>query len=427
MKHLLTGVMLALALAAPASAQQLKPRDRGSPIKPHHQYVMLFDELAKTVADNFYDPYFGGVDWRGVTARYRERLRGVRTDEAFHDLALAMLRELKSSHVELHRPADGDDRTTGIGVRLRLIGDEQVVAEVDPLSDARRQGLRPGHVLLSPPAQLYGGLGSTAQPRVRTCTGQERIVAVRRESVFWPPQRPSLRWYSVAAAPGKRIGYLRVDRFDDDSAPLADRAMADLKDTDALIIDIRQNGGGNAAALRLASYFTAEAAPSVILLTRPWLERLGRPLTAQDALAAPRADGVYTAEKVFEALGAHGGAVALWTEDMGERRYAAPVIVLVGENTGSAAEGFAWHMRLKTGATLMGRKTAGSLLGAETFELEGGWSVTLPVHGIWGPDGVDYGDRAVQPHVVVPHSRNDLCAGRDPEIEAAIDRVLGKR
>ncbi len=427
MKRVLTGALLALAITLPAQAQDLKPRDRGSPIKSHHEYVQLFDELVETVGKHFYDPYFHGADWNAIVAEHRPQLRGVRSDEDFHRLAKAMLAKVRSSHLDIRMPADSPARTVGIGAQFRQIGEELVITHVDPLSDARRQGLRPGQVLLTPIDQLQGAVGSTASPRVRTCTGQERVVAVRRESMFWPPQRPSFRWYAITTAPDKRIGYLRADRFDDGDAELADKAMADLADTDALIIDIRQNSGGNASALRLASYFTDGAVPSIVLLTREWLDRLGRPVTAQDVLAAPRADRIYTDAQVFEAVQAGGGGVALWTEDVGDRRYRKPVIVLIGEDTGSAGEGFAWHMRLKTEATLMGRKTAGALLSSERIEIGDGWTLVLPVHGIWAPDGGNYGDKPVPPHVVVPQSRNDLCAGRDPELEAAIDRLMGRR
>src|SRR5262249_55322042 len=77
----------------------------------------------------------------------------------------------------------------------------------------------------------------------------------------------------------------------------------------------------------------------------------------------------YTDAGVFQVVGEHGGAAAFWTEDVGEERYKAPVIVLTGEDTGSAAEGFAWFMRLKTDAKFIGRPTAGAFLGGETFDL----------------------------------------------------------
>jgi len=102
------------------------------------------------------------------------------------------------------------------------------------------------------------------------------------------------------------------------------------------------------------------------------------------------------------------------------------VILLIGENTGSAAEGFAWLMKLKTHAVLMGRRTAGELLSSEEFELAHGWKVVLPTAGIWGPDGENFGDKPVQPDFTVPTSRQDLCDGRDPAVEQAFDRLVAR-
>jgi len=96
------------------------------------------------------------------------------------------------------------------------------------------------------------------------------------------------------------------------------------------------------------------------------------------------------------------------------------VIVLVGPNTGSAGEGFAWYMRNRTHARLIGRPTAGALLSGQEFDLGEGWRVTIPVHGLWGPDGTDYADRAVPPHQTVGWTREDYCSGHDPDIAVAM-------
>lgn len=424
MKPVLVAVAACLALSTAANAQVLKPRDRSDAFKG--QYVQVYDKMVETVRTRFYDPALHGANWDAAARRYRQQLRAVRTDADFQKLAEALLQELRSSHVGLRLPSDSPDRTVGIGVNIRKIGPEWVITEVDPLSDARRQGIRPGFVLVSQPEELRGAVGSLGSLRVRACDDTEQLVSVRRVARPWPPQQPSFRWTSVSHGPGKTIGYLRVDRFDDGAAEEADRAMADLKRTDALIIDVRANSGGNASALRLASYFTEGSVPGLVLLTRQYLDRVGRPVTAADVLAAPRVDRPYTDAAVFAGLEANNGGEALWTEDVGADRYTRPVAVLIGENTGSAAEGFAWVMKLKTHAVLMGRKTAGALLSGEDIELGGGWVLTIPTAGIWGPDGVNYGDRAVQPDQTVPTSRNDLCAGRDPEVEAAIDRLLAR-
>jgi carboxyl-terminal processing protease len=112
-------------------------------------------------------------------------------------------------------------------------------------------------------------------------------------------------------------------------------------------------------------------------------------------------------------------------EDLGERRYRGPVVVLIGAGTGSAAEGFALAMQRMTRARLIGEPTAGYILSGEEVEIAPGWSLTVPTAGIWSADGEDTGDKPVAPHERIPERRADLCAGRDRAAERAVAILTG--
>jgi carboxyl-terminal processing protease len=157
-------------------------------------------------------------------------------------------------------------------VQVRELGGLRLVTSVAAASHAQDRGLRP-ETRCCRRTRGSGPLGSTAQLKVSDCEGRERTLAVRRERAFWPLPRPSFQWSTVTTGPGKKIGYLRADRFDDGADALADQAMADLADTSALVIDVRNNSGGNMSAMRLASYFSEGERPSVALLARPYLRR----------------------------------------------------------------------------------------------------------------------------------------------------------
>jgi carboxyl-terminal processing protease len=385
-------------------------------------YAEIFDAFTRTVSEKFYDPHFRGVDWGRLSARVRPRAIAARDDAQFHRISTELLAQLGVSHLELKRPSG----TAQASVPLRLVSQNgrRYVAEVPFLSDAYRRGVRPGDELLSSDAELEGALGSIARLRFLRCSGAKVNVAVRREYGFWPPEAPSVRWRSIETGPGVRIGYIRADRFDDGSDALADSAMAALGDSVAIIIDLRGNSGGNASGVRLASYFTGRRTLAFGLLMRPYLEALGRPVTPADILEAPAASPQpYTTDAVFAALSANRGGIGIYTEDLGERAYRGRVVVLMGPETASAAEGFAWLMRQRTQATLVGRPTAGLLLSSEKVTLPGGWSLVLPVAGVWGPDGQDVGDRPVPPHVEVPWSRAAACSGTDLDLARAFELI----
>lgn len=403
------GAALTVALlGAPAVAQ--------TPSKYEH----LAQALWSQVNDNYYDPYFRGTDWAAVRTRYMPRAASIHTDAQFLTFANQMLSEIHSSH--LHISAPSRVGPAGIGAVMESAVGADVVSDVAPLSDAYARGVRVGDRLLSDPATLRGALGTNATFQVQHCDGRRETITARRERAFWPPGHPGISWSRITTANGRSVGHIRATRFDDGAAALEDQAMAELGDTQALIIDVRNNSGGNVSALRLASYFGGHARPAVILLARPYLEALGHAVTAADIAAVPHVSGIYTTEGVFNAVNANHGGVGFWTEDV-TPQYTAPVFVLIDENTGSAAEGFAWFMRDHTNARLIGRTTQGALLSSESFDLGDGWSVTLPVHGLWGEDGVDYGDRAVPPHQTVALTRADLCVGRDPDLAAAFAAI----
>lgn len=388
-------------------------------------YAQLYESLWSTVDEHFYDPHFKGVDWAEARERYAERAEAIENDEQFAALAGEMLAEIGSSHLHI-RPPERNVRTVGIAAHITTIDGDTIVSDVAQLSDAHRRGLHPGDRLLSLPSALRGKLGSVASVKIERCDGEKRELRIRREQAGWPPEGPGFRWSQIRVRPDVSIGYLNIGRFDDGAAELADRAMAQLMESQALIIDLRNNSGGNVSSLRLASYFGNGAEPVVALFARPYLEALGRPVREADIAAAPRIDAAYTTAAVFEAMSANGGGAVFWTEE-NPRKYERPVYVLVGEDTGSAAEGFAWYMRERTHAMLIGRVTAGELLSSETFEIGEGWSVVVPVHGLWGADGTDYGDRAVPPDGDVAWTRDDLCTGRDPDLETALSLAIEEK
>lgn len=127
------------------------------------------------------------------------------------------------------------------------------------------------------------------------------------------------------------IGYLEVAGFDD--APGAYDAIGDalrlLERTDAIIIDLRRNGGGSGEMSHmLFSHFLGETPVPTIRIR-------------------DRRDGTDTILT----------SVARVT---GPRRTTVPLYVLTGNWSASAAEEFAFVLRNKGRATLVGERTAGA-------------------------------------------------------------------
>jgi carboxyl-terminal processing protease len=401
-------IAMACALAAPAAGQPTP--------SPPSDYLPVFDRLWSTVNDNFYDPRMNGVDWRAVGARYRPEAATVRTDADFHALGTRMLKELKVSHLYLRAPrpqpaATPSSVATGVlPIRSQMIGDDRVVLEVREGGAEFKVGDR---ILPNTPAP--GAPGAFASLEAEGCDGLQRTVRFSFAS-----RAPVQQWRTLTSPGGERIGYHRLDRFNPGMIPDMDQAMAAFADTDGLVIDLRNNNGGDSSALHLQNYFVEGSRPAMIIWSRGALQRLGRMPTPAEALTARKVLGGERFFNVVKGMILGGGKAAAWTEGRGAAGYRKPVVVLIGPGTGSAAEGFAWGMKLTTPARLIGRTTAGELLSSENYDLPRGWRVTLPNYGLWGPDGVSYADRPVEPHQAVTWTREALCKGGDPDMASAL-------
>ena len=152
------------------------------------------------------------------------------------------------------------------------------------------------------------------------------------------------------------VGYLEIRSFEFDGK-LADSslaaAMAFLGNTDALILDVRRNGGGEPSYVALVcSYFMA---PNVLINRFYW-----RPLDRWDDFRTSKVSGRY----------------------YGTTR---PVYVLTSDQTFSAAEEFAYDVQTQRRGEVVGDTTGG---GAHP----GGMRRVTDQFGVWVPAG-----RAVNP------------------------------
>lgn len=170
------------------------------------------------------------------------------------------------------------------------------------------------------------------------------------------------------------VRYLRISQFHwttDQTGQAYDDAMRFLRDGDAVVIDLRGNGGGDHAAVRyLLSHFMA---PDQLDIT--FLETGKDPVQSRtlDNLPAGRLTGK-------------------------------PLYVLIGPQVGSAAEAFAYDVQQFHLGTLVGATTAGAANNNTFFPIAPGLMLSVsagrPVHPVSGTnwEGVGVGpDVAVDP------------------------------
>jgi hypothetical protein len=236
-----------------------------------------------------------------------------------------------------------------------------------------------------------------------------------------------------------RIGYLDFRSFSDPEGfdRFLEETFAGIRHdpVEALIIDLRQNGGGNSAlGDALLGYLT----------DRPFVQvarmdiRMSRPIKAYYRSMAPWwvrwlpawVAGLYS-DQARRMFGARDGEIVSFdldpmTPGSNHLRYRGPVYVLVGARTFSSATMFAATVKDYGFGTLVGEETGGlaSHFGdVYTFYLpETRLAVGVSHKRFLRPSGVDDG-RGVLPDLEVAVTPADVEAGRDPVLEATLHLI----
>ncbi len=186
-------------------------------------------------------------------------------------------------------------------------------------------------------------------------------------------QRQNFSIGRLEVLPGN-VGYLEIRGFS--GLPQAREhlvnALRYVQHTDALIIDVRDHGGGSADLSNfLISHFTgADTLPALTVSVRGADHQFTR----------------YTMREV-----------------PGPRRTDVPVYILASRGTISAGEDFAFVMKNLGRATIIGEPTAGAGRNNPAFDVGHGFQASISVSRVTDPKtGAEWEGIGVIPHVVVP-------------------------
>jgi len=211
----------------------------------------------------------------------------------------------------------------------------------------------------------FGAPGSPGAPDDSAARGMSPFVRDSREKNFGLTKMEIL--------PGN-IGYLEVSGFmgTDGYESVIGDAMRYLARTDAVIIDVRRNGGGSGemSHLLFSHFLPATPVPTIRVKTREEPEPIERTSVA---------------------------------DVPGPRRTDVPLYVLTSRGTASAAEEFSFVLKNRHRATLVGDRTAGAGHMVAGFPVSHGFVASVSITRVSDPKtGAEWEGIGVQPDKKVP-------------------------
>jgi tricorn protease len=389
-------------------------------VDPRAEWRQIYRESWRLMRDWFYDPSHHGQSIAELERHYAQYLPSVtrRTD-------LSALMNMALGHVSVsHMGVGGGDVPPPAGpqVRVAMLGADY---EVDqnryrfrrvyrsiPYSSTvgsfpaplDRPGItvREGEYLLAvddrevdASRSVYSYFEGKGPGAIRIKVGPSASgEGARTLSVMPLPSEQALRAANrvegyrrrVEQATQGRVGYVYVQNWGGVGTADAIRGVAGYGDRAGLIIDQRENGGG--------------ITPDYLI---EWLRR--RPL--------------------YYYMFRNGDDIPTPVNPGPPAK-----VLIVNENNFSAAETFAFMWKLGRLGPVVGTRTGGGGIGPYGWTprfIDGG-QIQLPNRAAYNPDGTSWGieNTGVAPDVEVEVTPRDFMAGRDPQLERAIQAALAE-
>ncbi len=383
-------------------------------VQDYQELAFLTDWAA--LRDGFCDPNVHGADWPAAREKYRLAARYAPCWNAFAFVVRMMHGELDASHLGFRAKGVSKDRwasspwdrgwrifTVHLGARFdrSYEGEGWRVRDVVKRSSADRgeEGLLPGDVVVTVDGRrvmpdmdyaevMNGPLPHKYRLKVRRGSSSTLLEREVDGTAFWRIRRlmrdAEVERARAAVRERGDFGYIAIDAMKSgDADSFTDEVFAECFDRKGLIVDVRFNTGGS------------------------------------------------TADRLIDILCGNRHVRALWrgveSEGYLMERYRRPVVanlpvvVIANERTFSNGEEFSHAMRTLGRGKIVGMRTAGEVIATRDFNILDYGVTRLPHVGTFLMDGTDMEGNGAKPDVEVPLTPADIAAGRDPQLQAAID------
>lgn len=391
--------------AKPVNTSDLQLR-----IDPRKEWRQIFDDVWRMEAEYFYDPNLHGLDWQAVYDRYLPMLDHVGRREDLNRVLTEMIAEIQVGHNrvgggDIVRPSGPEIGLLGADLTVRngrhqisriYTGENWNPTVQGPLAVPGLDVSEGDYIIaingrdLGEGSNIFEHLASTVGKQVTLIVSDRANGRNAREIVVEPVgSEYFMRLWSwiesnrkaVNEATDGRVGYVYLPNTAGAGYTFFNRMFFSQTDKDAIIIDERSNGGGQAA-----NYITDVLSRTYLA---GWKDR----------------DGL--------AFNTPGGAMF------------GPKVMLIDQDAGSGGDFLPYSFREMEIGTIMGTRTWGGLIGisANPGLVDGGFLV-VPYFRFFDT-GHEWSveNQGVAPDIEVQLDPVLTNQGRDAQLEAAIAEI----
>ena len=414
---LLVLVCLTLVLAAPFMTARAQEKVTG---EDRERGRMMLKRIKDELKNNYYDPKFRGVDIDAAFKAAEAKINEARSVGQVLGIIAQAMGTLEDSHTYFLPPIRAG--RIEYGWNMQIIGDRCFVSSVDEGSDAEKKGVKPGDEVLEAGGFVLGRpnlwkfqylyYALRPQPGIRVVLrspkGEERqldLIAKQVEGkklneltynevmhdVVKSELEAKQRRDRFKSFDGKLLIW-KMNEFDLEDVQV-DGAMERARKHEALILDLRGNGGG---------WMTT-------------ITRLASNLFDRDV----KIGDVVSRKKTKPEI----------AKTRGDKAFKGKLIVLVDSRSASASEVLTRVIQLEKRGTVIGDQTAGAVMGSMGFSDKIGmgaaivYGASITVSDLIMVDGKSLEGAGVRPDEVRLPKPEDLAAGRDTVLSYAASLV----
>jgi carboxyl-terminal processing protease len=321
-----------------------------APTDPEHNFEFLW----KTYDANYALFKAKHIDWLALYNIYRPQVTPKTTDDELFAIISRMLGHLNDNHIQFRSKTP--ERIFSAGYLWDLMG--------------------------------KGGMA-----KFRALMSQRPVP----EKYFKRPLKETGNAFFAYGWIDDKIGYFHFKGFMDNqiSANAIDEIMAEFKDADAIVVDVRRNGGGDDRVGKLIADRFADK------------KRLY--MTTQDR-NGPKHDDFDPKRHFF-------------AEPGGPIQFTKTVILLTNRLSVSAAENFTLAMRILPHVTVVGDFTSGCFADMRPFKLPNGWDASYSMNLFLDQNGMCWEGVGVPPDIKVRCDYDEAVLEKDPTLETAISLI----